>query len=253
MELTILGSGTGVPTKKRGAAGYLLRVHESRFLFDSGPGTILKLAQLGVGLDELDGIFYTHFHPDHSLEFAAIVFALMNPSFESSLKELLVMGPPGLKEFYGKLQALYGSWVTPKNYRLHLKEISPTGKEHTFGPMRIAAWKTAHTPESQGYRITGPENRVLAYTGDTDVCPELVDLAKDVDVLLCESSHPDGHHVSGHLTPRRAGRVAREAGCERLILTHFYPMCEGRDLVGQCRKEYPGEIVLAEDLMTLSI
>jgi ribonuclease BN (tRNA processing enzyme) len=253
MELTILGSGTGVPTKKRGASGYLLRVQECRILFDSGPGTIGKLAQIGVGLHELDAVFYTHFHPDHSLELGAIIFALMNPSFDGEIESLRVVGPPGLRRFYEGLKGLYGGWVTPSSYRLHLEEVAPTGDEIQVGPVRISAWKMVHNDESQGYRVTGPGGESLAYTGDTDIGPDLIKLARGVDVLVCESSHPDGHHVAGHLTPRRAGRVAREAGCARLVLTHFYPDCEGRDLVAQCRKEFEGEIVLAEDLMTISI
>lgn len=253
MELTILGSGTGVPTSKRGASGYLLRVAESKFLFDSGPGTIGKLAQIGVSLDELDAVFYTHFHPDHSLELTAILFGLMNPSLERSRERLSVYGPPGLKDFYRRLQTVYGKWVTPTTFELELNEMEPGESGVQLGPVSIGAFKTAHNEESQGYRVTGPGGVVLSYTGDTDVCPELLDLARNADVLVCESSHPDGHHVPGHLTPRRAGRVAREAGCHRLVLTHFYPDCEGRDLIGQCRKEYPGEIVLAEDLLTIAV
>ena len=34
-----------------------------------------------------------------------------------------------------------------------------------------------------------------------------------------------------------------------LCLTHFYPECQGVDLVGQAAAAFSGTIVLAEDLM----
>ena len=59
--------------------------------------------------------------------------------------------------------------------------------------------------------------------------------------------------MEGHLTPREAGEIAFRSGARRLLLTHFYPECEGEDILGQCRNRYSGEILLAEDLLRLSI
>ncbi len=39
----------------------------------------------------------------------------------------------------------------------------------------------------------------------------------------------------------------------KLILTHFYPICDDYDILGECRVEFGGEIVLAEDLMTIEV
>jgi ribonuclease BN (tRNA processing enzyme) len=59
--------------------------------------------------------------------------------------------------------------------------------------------------------------------------------------------------VEGHLTPTLAGRVAREAECKRLVLTHFYPPCDELDITRIVEKEYSGEIILAEDLMKIEV
>ncbi|MBN2097722.1 MAG: ribonuclease Z, partial [Candidatus Omnitrophica bacterium] len=68
MEVTILGSGTGVPALKRNAAGLLIKVENENLLFDSGPGIIRKLLELGLTYHDIDYIFYTHFHTDHTLD-----------------------------------------------------------------------------------------------------------------------------------------------------------------------------------------
>lgn len=50
-----------------------------------------------------------------------------------------------------------------------------------------------------------------------------------------------------------AGRIARESNCKKLVLTHFYPICGDYDISGQCKEEFNGEVVLAEDLMTIEV
>jgi ribonuclease BN (tRNA processing enzyme) len=71
--------------------------------------------------------------------------------------------------------------------------------------------------------------------------------------MICESAFPDDQKVDGHLTPSLAGRIAQAAAVKRLVLTHFYPVCETADIENQCRSTYSGSIVLAQDLMTLTL
>ncbi|MDY6953524.1 MAG: MBL fold metallo-hydrolase, partial [Thermodesulfobacteriota bacterium] len=93
----------------------------------------------------------------------------------------------------------------------------------------------------------------VVYSGDTDLCENLVTLAKDADLLVCESALPDEMKVPGHLTPSLAGHIATRAGVKRLVLTHFYPECDTVDVFAQCRKTYQGDLVLAEDLMEIAL
>ena len=81
----------------------------------------------------------------------------------------------------------------------------------------------------------------------------LVALAKNVDVLICESSLPAGLKVIGHLIPAEAGEMAGSAGAKRLLLTHFYPPCDSVDVVAEAAETFSGEIVRAEDLMVLRV
>jgi ribonuclease BN (tRNA processing enzyme) len=110
-----------------------------------------------------------------------------------------------------------------------------------------------HSPQSIAFRITGPGGRRLVYSGDTDYSESLVDLARGADLLICESSFPEEHKVRGHLTPAMAGDIAARAAVRRLMLTHFYPACDRADIEGECRRTYRGPLVLARDLMRLSL
>ena len=114
---------------------------------------------------------------------------------------------------------------------------------------RLIALAMSHTEESLGYRVETKEGLVLAYTGDTGYCSNAVELGRNADLFFCECSFPDDLKTEGHLSPKLAGRVAREAGCKRLVLIHLYPACDEVDVVSACRQEYSGEIVMAEDRM----
>ncbi len=86
-----------------------------------------------------------------------------------------------------------------------------------------------------------------------DFSENLVTLAKDADLFICESATPDDLKVKGHLTPSLAGEIAKQASVRKLVLTHFYPECDNVDIEKECRKTYAGPLILAEDLMKIKL
>ena len=82
---------------------------------------------------------------------------------------------------------------------------------------------------------------------------EMIDLGKEVDLMILECSTPDEMKLPGHLTPSACGKLAQKAGCRKLCLTHFYPTCDLKDIRTKCSSEYDGELFLAEDLMEFNI
>lgn len=248
MQLTILGSGTAVPVGDRFPAGYLLAIGERRVLVDCGPGVLRRLAQAGTTLRALDALLLTHYHTDHCADLAALLFALRSPHF-AGRGPLHVFGAPGLVRLVDALTAAW-PWLSSRPYRLVLREITPGA--FALGDATVQAIPIRHTAQSLGYRITHA-SRAIAFSGDADECDELVDLARDVDVFVCEAATPDGQKLDGHLTPGLAGGHAERAGAKRLVLTHFYPECDGHDLRAQAASRFGGDIVLAEDLMTIPV
>jgi ribonuclease BN (tRNA processing enzyme) len=109
-----------------------------------------------------------------------------------------------------------------------------------------------HSEASIGFRVEAG-GKSLVYSGDTDYCANIVRLGQNADLLILECSFPDERKAEGHLTPAIAGRIAREASCKKLLLTHFYPVFQGHDIRKESRKEFSGEILLAEDGMKITI
>ena len=248
MQLVVLGSGTAIPVADRFPAGYLLRHGSRRVLVDCGPGTLRRLAQAGESPRDLDAVLLTHYHTDHCADLAALLFALRSPTF-AGRAPLRLYGAPGLQRLVGKLTEAW-PWLEPRGYELQLVELAP-------GPFAVAGLEACavpirHTAQSLGYRLLG-DTGSIAFSGDADECDELVELARDVDVFVCEAATPDGQKLDGHLTPRLTAGYAARANVRRLVLTHFYPECSGHDLRAAAASAFAGEVILAEDLQQLTV
>jgi len=254
MKITILGSGTCVPSLKRSSCSVLIEIAQSLLLFDSGAGTMRRLLEAGVTIDKLSHIFYSHLHPDHTAEIVPFLFATKYPHTYRRRKPFTIVAAKGFVDFYEKLKFAYGQWIELAPGLLSISELDTTGRDHLDCDLfDVDSLPMNHTDMSLAYRITGPDGRSIVYSGDTDLCDNLVTLAKGVDVLICESALPDEIKVPGHLTPSLAGRIATQAGVKKLVLTHFYPECDAVNVSEQCRKAYHGPLVLAEDLMEIKL
>jgi ribonuclease BN (tRNA processing enzyme) len=252
--LTILGSGTCVPSLTRSSCSLLWQSAASKVLFDSGVGTIHRLLQAGVTIFELTHICYSHFHPDHTGELVPLLFATKYPDGGRRRFPLTICAGNGFKKFFRGLSRVYGRWIELPPAQLSVFELNGTGRDHlSFADFTLGTLPVAHNPESVAYRLTDLAGRSLVYSGDSDYCDNLVEIARNADVLVCEAALPDDLKVAGHLTPSGAGAVAARAGVGQLVLTHFYPECEQVDIERQCRKTWDGPLTLARDLMTMAL
>jgi ribonuclease BN (tRNA processing enzyme) len=248
MQLTVLGSGTAIPVADRFPAGYLLEFGRTKVMVDCGPGTLRRLAAAGVSLDRLDAVLLTHYHTDHCADLAALLFALRSPHF-AGRAPMRIFGAPGLQRLVDKLTEAW-PWLAPRGYELQLTEI--TQRSFALDTANVVAVPIRHTAQSLGYRFETDAGAV-AFSGDADECDELADLARDVDVFVCDAATPDGEKLDGHLTPGLAADHAARARARRLMLTHFYPECEGRDLRAMASARFQGEVLLAADLMAIDV
>lgn len=250
MELYILGSGTCVPTVERGPSGLALTLNSHLILFDGGGGSLRQLARLNLDFRQVDYFCLSHFHPDHVSDLVPFLFALNYTNDFTRRQPLHLIGPPGLNKFYQNLCSTFGSWIEPHFYNLFLHEMEE--ERLAFPDFEIRTLPMNHSTVSIGFRINY-QGKSMAYSGDTDYCPNIIKLGERANLLILECSFPEYRKVAGHLTPLLAGRIAREAACAKLLLTHFYPVFQGQDILAECRREFAGEIILAADEMKIVI
>ncbi len=254
VKVTILGSGTCVPSLKRSSCSVLVETGGAKLLFDMGPGTMRRLLEAGVTIGQISHLFFSHFHPDHTGELVSFLFASKYPNERRRRSRLRITAAEGFMDFYERLERVYGQWIDLEEGILDIFEMrssEPDSMDLDFS--NVDTVPMVHTESSIGYRLTMPDTTSIVYTGDTDYCKDAVRLAMNADLLICECALPDEMKVPGHLTPSLAGRIASEAQVKNLVLTHFYPECDGIDIEAQCRKTYGGRLVCAEDLMQIEI
>ncbi|MFP4268016.1 MAG: MBL fold metallo-hydrolase [Spirochaetaceae bacterium] len=259
-RITVLGSGTCVPSLIRSSCALLLEGGSEKVLLDVGPGTMHRLLARDIRIDDIDAIFLSHFHPDHAGELPSFLFSTKYPAPMKRSKKLSLAGGTGLKGFYEGLNETYDYALSLPEEYFCMKELDENGEgvrvgegESLLRDFGLAWTRVAHRPESRAYRFTAKNGFSVVYSGDTDYSETLVDLAGGADLLISESAFPDGERVKGHLTPSLAGEIASRAQVGHLVLTHFYPVCELYDIEAQCRKSYKGRLTMATDLLQLEL
>ncbi len=253
MEAIILGSGGAVPRPDRTPCAVLVMAAGLNLILDLGSGVLHRLAQEGVDYDDLDAILITHYHMDHTLDLWAYFFAAQMPGF-TARGQVTFIAPEGFETLQAGLEAAYGHWAVAPPGLLDVHLIDPNAF-HSLQPAPGLEVKTApanHKPESVAYRVEA-DGKSLVYTGDTDYSESIVELAQGAELLIAECSMPEDFKKDGHLIPSLAGRMAAAAGVERLVLTHLYPETDGCDLITPARKEFGGEILVAEDGLRLKV
>lgn len=250
MKLTVIGSGTAVPSAARGSPCCHLELDGRGIVFDLGSGSVRELWRRGVDVREIEALALSHFHPDHTADLVPLLFALRNPEF-SRLRRLVIAGPEGTRAYLDSLEELYGDWVRPRGYPLEVLEVDRDGVD--FRDWRLIAAPTGHTAESVAFRVEGRGGAVVVYGGDSPYSESLVTLASAADLLVLECSFPEERPEEGHLTPSKAAMIAARSGARRLVLTHFYPAAEESDLVTPVRRHYDGELHLAFDGMEVTL
>ncbi len=108
--------------------------------------------------------------------------------------------------------------------------ITEPGVIHQDDRITLRAMRLSHSVETYGYRLEAAATptqpaQSAALVMDTRYCPAAVELARGVDMLICESTYlaTEAREARdhGHMTATEAATVAKEAQAKQLVLTHF--------------------------------
>jgi ribonuclease Z len=226
IELTFLGTGSAFSAGRRGNLALLVEAASFRLLVEVGPTIVQQLARVGVKAAEIERLFVSHSHGDHSLGFP--IFALNRlpappplhiyaaASTAAALRGLLALAYPGFDD---------------ETLNLHWHELSEHGPDE-IELVKGVTLRTAVVPHPDNVPTlaarwdlaNGPS---VAFVTDTVPNAATVDLARGCDLLIHESNfsaklQPD-LDISEyyHSTAQQAGEMARRAGCPRLVLVHL--------------------------------
>ncbi|MEU9831158.1 MBL fold metallo-hydrolase [Streptosporangium sp. NPDC048047] len=241
MKVTIVGCSGSFPGPDSPSSCYLLEAEGFRMLLDLGNGSLGAL-QRHIGLYDVDAICLSHLHADHCLDMCSY-HVVRTYSPQGPHPRVPVHAPADAPR---RLAGAYGMPDEPgMETSFDFAPLTPGTFE--AGPFRVTAAPMNHPVETYGFRVSYG-GRSVAYSADTGETAELVRLAADADLLLCEASFPDvpGLPADLHLTGRQAAEHAARAGVGALVLTHLVPWHDpARILADASRAGFPGRMELA--------
>jgi ribonuclease Z len=263
-ELVVLGTASQVPTRTRAHHGALLRWDREVVLFDPGEGTQRQLTLAGVSAASITRICITHLHGDHCLGLPGVLqrmvldgarqpvdlyYPASGQEYVDRLRRASAAAvTPAVREHPVSDDGEVGRWpgltlearaldhrIDAYGWRLQ----EPDGRRML--PERLAArgitgpavGELVRTGRLQvGDRVVAVEQvseprpgQSFAFVMDTRLCDGARELARGVDLLVCESTFLSGEaelaEKYAHLTARQAAQLAADAGVRLLVLTHY--------------------------------
>jgi ribonuclease BN (tRNA processing enzyme) len=245
LTLTVLGSSGTYAGAGNACSGYLIRSGGLSVLVDAGPGTLANL-QRHIPVTDIDAIVVSHVHPDHWLELPVLRNALhyvhRTTGVPLHTTDEVLDAADGLT--LGGISATF------------VPTVIKDGSDFRIGPLRFRTSRTDHPPETLAVRVDDGDSS-LAYTADTGPEWSVSELGPDLDVVLSEATFLDERREDEgddgrpaprpvHLSALQAGRLARDAGARRLLVTHVLPTGSVDDAVAEASDAFGARAEPAE-------
>lgn len=241
MKLKVLGTQSPYNTIGHNCPGFLITDGETKIMLDCGSGSH-SLLNFPNDLNNLS-IIISHLHRDHyndiyNMQYSSFVFHNQK-RIERPIDIYLPSSPENI------YQDIIGETNSFADYSAIDKKSNIS-----IGNIDISFCQTDHPVETYAVKLSNG-GRTIVYTSDTSFsCKDkLVEFAKDADLLICESSLLTSYgfpEINSHLTAKQAGIIAKDAGVNGLMLTHFWPEETPENYVEEAKSIFPKTLAAHE-------
>lgn len=246
-ELIVLGSSSGLPTRRRFAPGYVLLAAGKLFLLDCGAPVSTLLYRYDLNPLEVEAIFLSHWHMDHV---AGLGLFLSQNRLLKRPGPLTIYGPRGTR---GKVRRLLSDSFLLSDelgYPLKLTNIE-CNESYQEALLRVTYFKTQHLERPKlktqfgskatacGMVIDGPGWRIV-YSGDLTSSQELAPYMEGCDLLI---------HEMAHLSPEEVADFAAAVKVPHVLISHIGPEFDEAPakIIEAFAGRYQGQLSVAED------
>ena len=297
MEITFLGTSSAVHSNTRSHPSIVLKAFGETILFDCGEGTQRQLIYAKISPMKISKIFISHYHGDHILGIPGLLqsmsfrgretkLTIYGPKGLDNLRDAISsLGFPNFdfplewievdsgtiienEEYVIKAQRVRHNTLTlaysveelkkPRFLRQKAIDLGvPVGPD--FGKLHNGIAVEVNGEIIKPEQVLGPprKGRKITYSGDTMPCEEMIEFAKESDILIHESTYKtedkDKADLHAHSTSKDAAEIALYSNSKKLILTHISTRyTDVSDLLAQS-KEIFKNTELAEDLMKVVV
>jgi len=276
-ELVLLGTAGGpTPKRTRSAPAQAIVTGGGTYIVDCGNGVARQLARASIPFDSMRAVFVTHHHSDHVADYGNLFLLAWATNWSSPVD---AYGPPPLRAMTERFLELNEFDIAtriadegrpPLRPLITAHERTTAGVVHFDDDVRVTAALVDHPPipTAFAYRFDTAD-RSIVVSGDTTVCPALIELARGADVLVHEVLYPPAidaivarsnaatlrqHLVRSHTSVEDVGAVAQAAGVGTLVLSHFVP--SDGDISDErwhalASRGFDGEVIVGRDLLVI--
>ena len=278
-RLILLGTGGGPrPRRSSSAPAQVIVVGEDAYVVDCGDGVARQLVTAGIPLARIRHVFLTHQHSDHNADYGNLLMLAWTAGLRTRVD---AWGPPPLASMTEHFFAMNAYDIEtriadegrpPLEPLVTVHELTAGGSIIAAGNVKVTAALVDHPPvvPAFGYRFDTPD-RSIVVSGDTRPSDNLINLARDADVLVHDALFPSAIDrlvgnvpnaprlkesiLSHHTSAEDAGRVAQAARVKLLVLSHLIP-AEDPEVTEQvwldaAGKHFSGRIVVGRDLLEI--
>ena len=208
MNITFLGTSSGVPTLTRNVSSLALKLSQSSevFLFDCGEGTQHQLMRSNIKSSQIKKIFITHMHGDHIYGLPGLLATL---GLSGKSKGIEIYGPSQLRGF---INSALSSSFCKLSFPLNFVEVENFALENKVlfedNKIKINCSCLKHKVPAYGYRVSekdkpGIFNIKMAESMNIKPGPIYSELQKGNKVALADGRSFDGKTFCG---PPRKGK-----------------------------------------------
>jgi len=274
IEITLLGTGSPIPSADRAGPATLISAGGEHYLVDAGRGVLMRLAARGLGAQHLTAVLITHLHSDHVTDLNDVITTRWVMSLVPS--PLTIVGPIGTRAFVAHIMASLEPDVA---YRIaHHDDLDAPpqvtvvevddGLVDLGRAVTIRSALTDHKPvePSVGFRFEHDGVSVVT-AGDTVPCVGLDSLCAGADALVHTVIRKDviatlpmqriKDTLDYHSSPEEAAQSAARGGVGTLVFTHYVPPiptgATGDDWKALAAEHFTGCVEIGDDLHRIEI
>ncbi len=286
IKLTILGAkgGPAIRTGGPSPTSMLLEIDGHLYVIDCGLGVTRGFVEAGHSLKALRTIFITHHHSDHNLEFGNLIHTAWTAGLADPVAAYGPAGLAGMWPAFCRLNAfdivtrIADERRPPLEPMVTVREYAD-GQVMEDGVIRVDALRNRHPPITDSFAlrfvvVSGPSaGRTIVFSGDTAFMPEMMEFAREADILVHEAMLLSGvdrlvarvgngarlreHLLASHTVAEDVGRIAAQAGVRHLVLNHLVPADDPEvreaDWLAAVTPHYGGPLTIAKDGSVVSL